>query len=43
MPKILPLTFSWITYKLMKKGVSATWIMLGIIVICLLGALVGIC
>ena len=42
MPKILPLTFSWITYKLMKKGVSATWIMLGIIVICLLGALVGI-
>ena len=42
MPKILPLTFSWVTYKLMKKGVDATWILLGIIGICVVGAAFGI-
>ena len=42
MPGILPLILTWVTYRLMKKGVSATKIMLGIIGICLLGALVGI-
>jgi len=42
MPKLLPLCLTWGTYKLMKKGASATKIMLGIIVACVLLAAVGV-
>ena len=42
MPNLLPLVFTWITYKLMKKGTSATKILLGIIVICVICAFIGI-
>ncbi len=42
MPKLLPLCLTWGTYKMMKKGVSATKIMLGIIIVCVLLAAIGV-
>ncbi len=42
MPKFLPLCLTWGTYRLVKKGVSATKIMLWIIVICVVLAGIGV-
>ena len=35
-PNILPLGLTFLCYYMMKKGVSTTWIMLGLIVIAIL-------
>lgn len=41
-PCILPIAATWIVYKLIKKKVNLTWIILGIIVLGMIGAATGI-
>lgn len=43
MPNLLPLIFTLLSFWLIKKGVNPVWILLGVIVVCCLAALVGIC
>lgn len=42
MPNLLPLVLTWLVYKLMKKGVSTTKILFGIIIISIVCAFFGI-
>ena len=41
-PKILPLGLTFLIYRFLKKGVKATWIMVGIIVLGIVGKFFGI-
>ena len=41
-PKLLPLTATFLIYHLLKKGVKAWWIMLGIMVVGIVGKLIGL-
>lgn len=42
MPKMLPLLTTLGIYKLIKKGISTNWILVGIIVVSILGKLIGL-
>lgn len=41
MPNLLPLLLTLLSFFLIKKGVSPTKILFGVIILCILGALIG--